>query len=99
MVRLPYPPPINNKMRIEKINEDVSIGCEVFSNSRNWGHIAKCFYQGREVESKKVFYQNRTWETFQFDTVKACLVGLLDKNKTIPLSDRIALARFVNRTQ
>lgn len=84
-------------MTIEKVNEDLSIGCESFSNSRNWGHLAKCFYQGREVASKKVFYQNRTWEAYQFDTVKSCLMDTVDSQKVVPLADRIAMARFINR--
>lgn len=84
-------------MNIQKVNKNVSIGCESFSNSRNWGHRAVCFYKGGEVESLKVFYQNRTWEAYQFDTVKSCLLSKLDESKAIPLSDRIAISRFINK--
>ena len=79
-------------MQVKTINENTSIECEVFSNYRNWGHIAKCIYQARVVETVKCFYQNRTWEAYQFDSVKSCLLSKLDKNKTIPLSDRYAIA-------
>ena len=86
-------------MRIEKINEDVSIGCEVWSRGNQaWGHEAKLFYQGQEVAKNRVRYYNRTWEAYQFDSVKSGLMSKVDKEKTIPLSDRIALAKFINRT-
>lgn len=85
-------------MRVEKVNEDVTLGCEVWSRgSRAWGHKAKVFYKGYEVDSASVRYYNRTWEMFQFDTVKSCLMNKLDKSKALPLSDRIAIARFIKR--
>lgn len=84
-------------MTIQKINDDVSVGCEVFSNSKAWGHIAKLFYKEQEMLENKVRYYNRTWERYQFESVLSGLVNLADKNKTIPLSDRIALAKFINR--
>lgn len=39
-------------MEIKKINEKLSVGCEVYSNSRAWGHQVKAFYNGQEVEKK-----------------------------------------------
>jgi hypothetical protein len=85
-------------MQLEKINEDVSIGCEVYNNSRAWGHEAKLFYRGQEVAKNRVRYHNRTWEAYQFDSVKKGLLSKVDKEKTIPLSDRVALAKFINRS-
>lgn len=84
-------------MQIEKVNENVSIGCEVWSNSRAWGHEARLFYKGEEVAKNRVRYYNRTWEAYQFDSVKGGLMSKVDNEKTIPLSDRIALAKFINR--
>lgn len=84
-------------MNIQIINKDISIGCEVWNCGRQWGHRAKCFYKGQEIAEKSVRYYNRTWEAYQFDTVKSCLMDMVDKQNVIPLSDRIAMARFINR--
>lgn len=85
-------------MQLEKVNENIIIGCEVYNNSRAWGHIAKCFYKGNEVAEARIRYHNRTWEAYQYDSVKQKLVGKVDELKTIPLSERVALARFINRS-
>ena len=79
-------------MNIIQVNENVSIACESYSNSRAWGHIARCIYHGREVEQAKARYYNRTWEHYQFEGVMQSLVDKLDKNKTIPLVDRYAIS-------
>lgn len=76
-------------MQIKKINDNLYIACEAFSNSKNWGHRAVAIYKGREIASKKVFYQNRTWERYQFETVMACLIDVLDNQKIVPLADRL----------
>ena len=78
-------------MIIRKINDDVSIALESYSNSRAWGHIARCIYRGREIEQARVRYQNRTWERYQFESVMCGLVDKLDKTKAIPLADRVAM--------
>ena len=82
-------------MNIQKINDSVSISCEVYSNSKAWGHEAKAFYNGVEVEKHRIRYYNRTWEAYQFDTVKSGLLSKLDKSKSIPLKDRLAIAKAI----
>ena len=81
----------NNFMIIRKINDDVSIACESYSNSRAWGHRAMAIYKGREVERASARYYNRTWERYQFESVMLGLVDKLDKTKAIPLEDRVAM--------
>ncbi len=78
-----------------KINNNVFIECEVYSNSKTWGHIARCFYLGQEVAKNKICYYNRTWEAYQFDSVKSGLLAKIDKEKIIPLLDRIAIAKAI----
>ena len=78
-------------MIIRKINDDVSIACETYSNSRAWGHIARCIYRGQEIEQARARYYNRTWERYQFESVMCGLVDKLDKTKAIPLADRVAM--------
>lgn len=84
-------------MTIQKVNEDISIGCEVWNRGNSaWGHEAKLFYKGEEVESNRVRYYNRTWEAYQFDTVKSGLMSKLDESKSLSLSERRAIALAIN---
>ena len=84
-------------MTTYKINDDLSFICEGFSNSRNWGHIVVAMYKGREVARKKVFYQNRTWERYTFESAMYLMVDKLDRwySVTVPLKDRISAYKFV----
>jgi hypothetical protein len=69
------------KERLFTIDNNTSILCEVYENSRNWGHRARVFRDGGEVVKTTQTYYNRTWESFQFQTVlrsalrKSCLYG------------------------
>lgn len=83
-------------MTIQKVNEDISIGCEVWSKGGRWGHEAKLFYKGNEVESVRARYYNRTWEAYQFDSVKSGLMNKLDESKSLSLSERRAIALAIN---
>ena len=62
----------------KQITTDFYIVCQSFSNYRSWGHIATDYYKGSMVGTKKVNYQNRTWERYQYQTVMLCLVDVLD---------------------
>lgn len=84
-------------MQIIKITDNLSISGEVYSNSRAWGHEAKAFYNGREIEKNRIRYYNRTWERYQFESCFYGLLDKLDKNKQIPLFDRIELARYIKK--
>jgi hypothetical protein len=79
-------------MIIKKITEDLSVSGESYSNSRAWGHEVKAFYRGREIEKNRVRYYNRTWERYQFESAWQGLLAKLDKDTSIPLADRVALA-------
>ena len=85
-------------MTIQKINDKLSIECEVWNRGNSaWGHRAKAFYNGEEVANVSVRYYNRTWEAYQFDSVKGGLMSKLDNTKILSLADRVVIARFINR--
>jgi hypothetical protein len=85
-------------MRIKQITDNLSVGVESFSNSRNWGHKVTAFYNGREITTKKVFYLNRTWERYQFESALLCLMDILDNTKIIPLKDRLAFYQSIKNS-
>ena len=85
-------------MQIQKINDKLSIGCEVWNRGRSaWGHRAVLFVNGLSFDNSSVRYYNRTWEAYQFDSVKSILMSKLDNTKILSLADRVAIARFINR--
>ena len=66
-------------MEIRKIKcksgNEYNIVNETWETSRAWGHKSTLVAPGGEVESHKVRYYNRTWESYTYQT---CMSGLLD---------------------
>ena len=66
-------------MEIKKIKcksgNEYNIVNEYWENSNSWGHKSTLIAPWGEVESHKVRYYNRTWESYTYQT---CMSGLLD---------------------
>lgn len=66
-------------MEIRKIKcksgNEYNIINEYWETSRAWGHKSTLIAPWGEVESRKVRYYNRTWESYTYQT---CMSGLLD---------------------
>ena len=66
-------------MEIRKIKcksgNEYNIINETWETSRAWGHKSTLIAPWGEVESRKVRYYNRTWESYTYQT---CMSGLLD---------------------
>ena len=66
-------------MEIKKIicksGRDYNIVNETWETSRAWGHKSTLVAPWGEVESHKVRYYNRTWESYTYQT---CMGGLID---------------------
>lgn len=66
-------------MEIKKIKcksgNEYNIVNEYWETSRAWGHKSTLIAPWGEVESRKVRYYNRTWESYTYQT---CMSGLLD---------------------
>lgn len=78
------------------INKDLHVVAECWNRGNQaWGHIAKAYYKGQLVDERKIRYYNRTWEPWQFHDVIWGVIHRLDCFKSIPLSDRIQLARKI----
>lgn len=68
-------------MRIFKINQKIEIVCNSESSRNGFRHRATLVLNGREADEATEHYQNRTWESYEFQTVMQKLV-----NKTTALS-------------
>ena len=66
-------------MEIRKIKcksgNEYNIVNETWETSRAWGHKSTLVAPWGEVESRKVRYYNRTWESYTYQT---CMSSLLD---------------------
>ena len=66
-------------MEIKKIicksGREYNIVNETWETSRAWGHKSTLIAPWGEVESHKVRYYNRTWESYTYQT---CMSGLIE---------------------
>ena len=58
-----------------KSGNEYNIVNESWETSRAWGHKSTLVASWGEVESRKIRYYNRTWESY---TYQSCMSGLLD---------------------
>ena len=67
-------------MRTFKINDEHEAVCESQNTRSGFRHVAILIRNGCEIDRTKVCYQNRTWESYEFQTV---LSRLLDNTKIL----------------
>lgn len=74
-------------MKIFKVNENIEVVCEYEKTRNGFRHLATLIYNGRDVETVKCTYQNRTWERYEFQTVLGKLADtsefLSDEERTL----------------
>lgn len=56
-------------MKTFKITEKMEAVCEYQKTRSGFRHVAVLLINGTETSRTKVCYQNRTWESFEFETV------------------------------
>jgi len=74
---------MNNK-KIFTVDDHITIVCEWKKTRSAFKHVATLFVDGQERDEVKICYQNRTWESFEFESV---LQKLLEKTDAIQLTD------------
>lgn len=79
------------KRQIE--GRDFTFFCESWSNSRAWGHRAVLMQNGCEIQDQKCRYYNRTWESWQYQSV--CEYAVLSEIERLKVK---ALDRFRSQT-
>lgn len=61
-------------MREFKLNNEYSVVCQSLPRRGGFKHTATLLYNGNEVASTKITYINRTWESFEYQSVLAKLI-------------------------
>ena len=76
---------------IRKINtekHEYIFTCYVYDNSRSWGHDCILNRDGYQIGHNRIRYYNRTWESYQFQSVMMGLIyDLIEQEKQTALND------------
>lgn len=70
-------------MKIFKINKNLEVVCRSESTRYGFRHLATLLINGEERETAKRCYYNRTWESYEFESVLEELA-----EKTTAISDK-----------
>lgn len=65
-------------MKLFKINKRIEIVCDAESTRSGFRHLATLFVDGTETAKGKCTYQNRTWESYEFQSVLSNVVNKAD---------------------
>jgi len=79
-------------MRIFKVNKAINVVCNAESSRNGFNHVCTLMVNGRDRESVKVHYINRTWESYEFETA---LKKLLDKTTSLNANGKKAFAGMI----
>jgi len=86
-------------MRIFKITKDIEVVCESQRTRSGFRHLATLMRNGIEQETGKCIYQNRTWESYEFQSVLNDVVRKAFKNKLISEEEKKACEEFIEGDQ
>ena len=75
-----------------KIDERTKIVCKSQNTRQGFRHVAEYYKDGRLIESRSVSYLNRTWESYEYESV---IEALLEKMR-MPNNEK---ARILNITK
>lgn len=82
-------------MRIFKINDRISINCSYAKGVRDgFTHIAALYIDNILVGKVKVHYINRTWESYEFQSV---MQKLIRKTKSLTPQEKAICNSYINK--
>lgn len=83
-------------MKSFKINEKIEIVCEWKKTRNGFKHEATLLFNGNEQETAKVCYLNRTWESYEYQTV---LKRIVEKSQVLSEEEKALCLNFINKDQ
>lgn len=78
-------------MKIFKINDRIEVVCNSESTRYGFRHLATLFLDGREYFKAKCTYQNRTWESYEFQSVLHKVIA----NSELPVDTKLFCKKFI----
>lgn|SRR3972149_5649744 len=79
-------------MQIFRVNKNIEVVCKSESTRYGFRHLATLMIDGREAETAKHCYYNRTWERYTFESV---LEALVEKSTSLTDSRKRTLKRYI----
>jgi hypothetical protein len=80
-------------MRLFKITPKIEVACESERTRYGFRHLATLLIDGNEQEKAKACYYNRTWESYEFQSV---LLSLINKSKVLTTEEKEVCKKFAN---
>jgi hypothetical protein len=65
-------------MRIFKLNERISVVCDSAKTRNGFKHVATLLVDGQERDKAKICYLNRTWESYEYQSVLQKIISDTD---------------------
>lgn len=78
-----------------KISDRIEIVCESQKTRYGFRHLATLFIDGNEREKSKCCYYNRTWESYEFQSVLFNVVDKAFKNKILNEQEKSLCDDFI----
>jgi hypothetical protein len=82
----------DKEMKIFKLDDKYSVVCESQSTRYGFRHVAILHKNGTEIYRTKKCYYNRTWESYEFESVLLLLV-----EKYFTGTDKIRYSNIINQ--
>lgn len=80
-------------MKIFNIGGNISIICESVGNRSGFKHVATVMQGGRIILKDKIQYYNRTWESWQFESILGKVERWIDNNVILENPQFITIQR------
>lgn len=65
------------------ITKHLTVEAETYETRYSWGHKARIYLDGEQIAGSRATYYNRTWESYQFESVLLSLYGKCKKQKLL----------------
>jgi len=91
-----HSPPVPQGGRSFNLSDRITIVANASKTRNGFKHTATLYIDGVEVDSAKVNYLNRTWESYEFQTV---MQKLVDSTNAISDEEKSKAKSFLNKDQ
>ena len=81
-------------MKIFEITPKIKVVCDIAKTKNGFKHVAKLLINGEEVEQTKCCYLNRTWESYEFQSV---LYKIVEKSNVLSDKEKEICNEFVKK--
>ena len=82
-------------MKMFKMNKQFTIVCEWENTRYGFRHMATLLNHGREIETAKACYYNRTWECYEYQSV---ILNIIEKTKVLTDKEKTSFTKKARKS-